>query len=193
MAVHESKQSWEKFRDDSSCPACKQGSRVGSRPLPKRPRSTCRPYCLSGTGQREPNEQRGDVDMIANNRISAVLVSTDLARSQQFYESKVGLTLSPETIKNHLLFECGDGTTLLIYGRGSGNKADHTQVASGRPTSTRTSRSSPRTASSLTSTTPRPSRLSTTSSPRLASAVRPGSRTPTGTPSQYSNRNDPPF
>ena len=66
--------------------------------------------------------------MIANNRISAVLVSTDLARSQRFYESKLGLTLSPRTIKNHLLFECADGTTLLIYGRGSGNKADHTQV-----------------------------------------------------------------
>jgi hypothetical protein len=33
--------------------------------------------------------------MIANNRISAVLVSTDLARSQEFYEKKVGLTLSP--------------------------------------------------------------------------------------------------
>jgi catechol 2,3-dioxygenase-like lactoylglutathione lyase family enzyme len=66
--------------------------------------------------------------MVASNRISAVLVSTDLERSQRFYETKVGLTLSSETIKNHLLFECGDGTTLLIYGRGSGNKADHTQV-----------------------------------------------------------------
>jgi len=66
--------------------------------------------------------------MIANNRISAVLVSTDLERSQEFYESKVGLPLSRETIKNHLLFECGDGTTLLVYGRGHGNKADHTQV-----------------------------------------------------------------
>jgi hypothetical protein len=63
------------------------------------------------------------------------------------------------------------------------------RYVSGRPTSTRTSRRSPRTASSLTSTTPKPSRLSTTSSPQLASAVRPGSRTPTGTPSQYSNRN----
>jgi len=68
------------------------------------------------------------MDMLARNRISAVLVSTDLERSQHFYETKVGLTLSPETIKNHLLFECGDSTTLLIYGRGSGNKADHTQV-----------------------------------------------------------------
>lgn len=66
--------------------------------------------------------------MIANNRMSAVLVSTDLERSQKFYEVKVGLTLSPDSIKNHLLFECGDGNSLLIYGRGGGNKADHTQV-----------------------------------------------------------------
>ena len=66
--------------------------------------------------------------MIANNRISAVLVSTDLARSQDFYENKVGLKLSPKTIKNHLLFDCGDGTTVLIYGRSKGNSADHTQI-----------------------------------------------------------------
>ncbi len=66
--------------------------------------------------------------MISRNSISAVLVSTDLEKSQEFYEKKVGLKLSPKTIKNHLLFECGDGTTLLIYGRPSPNKADHTQV-----------------------------------------------------------------
>jgi predicted enzyme related to lactoylglutathione lyase len=66
--------------------------------------------------------------MAAVKRISAVVASTDLERSQAFYEQKVGLTLSPETIKNHLLFESGDGTTLLIYGRPSENKADHTQV-----------------------------------------------------------------
>jgi predicted enzyme related to lactoylglutathione lyase len=40
----------------------------------------------------------------------------------------VGLTLSAETIPNHLLFECGDGTTLLVYGRPTPSKADHTQV-----------------------------------------------------------------
>ena len=66
--------------------------------------------------------------MVGNNRISAVLVSTDLERSQTFYQNKVGLTLSTDTIKNHLVFDCGSGSTLLIYGRGSGNKADHTQV-----------------------------------------------------------------
>ncbi len=66
--------------------------------------------------------------MIANHRISAVLCSADLKKTQDFFETKVGLTLSPETIKNHLIFECGDGTTLLIYGRPTPNKADHTQV-----------------------------------------------------------------
>jgi predicted enzyme related to lactoylglutathione lyase len=62
------------------------------------------------------------------NRLSAVVCSTDLARSQDFYEHKVGLQLSPETIPNHLVFETGDGTSLLVYGRPSPNKADHTQV-----------------------------------------------------------------
>ncbi len=66
--------------------------------------------------------------MVASNRISAVLVSTDLQASQEFYENKIGLKLASETIKNHLVFECGGGTTLLIYGRGSGTEADHTQV-----------------------------------------------------------------
>ena len=66
--------------------------------------------------------------MLANNRISAVLVSTDLEKVQDFYENKVGLKLSPETIKNHLVFECANGTSLLIYGRPKGNSADHTQV-----------------------------------------------------------------
>lgn len=61
-------------------------------------------------------------------RISAVLCSGDLEQSQAFYEQVVGLTLSAKTIPNHLLFECGEGTTLLVYGRPAPNKADHTQV-----------------------------------------------------------------
>jgi catechol 2,3-dioxygenase-like lactoylglutathione lyase family enzyme len=66
--------------------------------------------------------------MIGDNRISAVLVSADLEQAQRFYEERVGLKLSPETIKNHLVFECGNGTSLLIYGRPGPNAADHTQV-----------------------------------------------------------------
>ena len=66
--------------------------------------------------------------MISDNKISAVLVSTDLDRAQRFYQDKMGFTLSPETIKNHLVFEGAGGTSLLIYGRPSPGKADHTQV-----------------------------------------------------------------
>jgi catechol 2,3-dioxygenase-like lactoylglutathione lyase family enzyme len=61
-------------------------------------------------------------------RVSAVLCSADLTRSQEFYEHKLGLRLSPETIPNHLVFDTGEGTSLLVYGRPSPNKADHTQV-----------------------------------------------------------------
>jgi catechol 2,3-dioxygenase-like lactoylglutathione lyase family enzyme len=66
--------------------------------------------------------------VVAQNRISAVVCSTDLARSREFYEQKLGLTLSAETVPNHLLFQAGDGSTLLVYGRPSPNLADHTQV-----------------------------------------------------------------
>ena len=66
--------------------------------------------------------------MLGNTKVSAVLCSTDLERSREFYEHKVGLALSPDTVPNHLLFECGDGTTILVYGRPAPNQADHTQV-----------------------------------------------------------------
>jgi catechol 2,3-dioxygenase-like lactoylglutathione lyase family enzyme len=66
--------------------------------------------------------------MLNDDRLSAVLVSTDLEAARSFYEDRVGLHLSPQTIPNHLLFEAGNGTTLLIYGRPKGNLADHTQV-----------------------------------------------------------------
>jgi catechol 2,3-dioxygenase-like lactoylglutathione lyase family enzyme len=85
--------------------------------------------------RREDDENRRHVrrggrrrTVVAQNRISAVVSSTDLDRSREFYESKVGLTLSSETIPNHLLFEGGGGSTLLVYGRPSPNLADHTQV-----------------------------------------------------------------
>lgn len=37
--------------------------------------------------------------MFGDNKISAVLVSTDLEVSQDFYKNRVGLTLSPDTVK----------------------------------------------------------------------------------------------
>jgi catechol 2,3-dioxygenase-like lactoylglutathione lyase family enzyme len=66
--------------------------------------------------------------LVGESRISAVVGSTDLERSREFYGQKLGLTMSPETVPNHLLFEAGGGSTLLVYGRPSPNLADHTQV-----------------------------------------------------------------
>jgi catechol 2,3-dioxygenase-like lactoylglutathione lyase family enzyme len=69
-----------------------------------------------------------ELGVVGQSRISAVVCSSDIARSRDFYEQQVGLRLSEETIENHLVFECGDGTTLLVYGRANPNRADHTQV-----------------------------------------------------------------
>ncbi len=66
--------------------------------------------------------------MLPHNKVSAVLCSTDLERSRDFYEKRLGFVLSPKSIKNHLLYEFGNGESIVIYGRPSSNKADHTQV-----------------------------------------------------------------
>ena len=43
--------------------------------------------------------------MVRDNPVSAVLISAELDACRDFYEKKLGLELSPRTIKNHLLFE----------------------------------------------------------------------------------------
>jgi len=67
--------------------------------------------------------------MLSERRLSAVVVSKDLLKSQEFYENKLGMKLTPETVPNHLIFEGKDGATLLIYTRPAGNTgADQTLV-----------------------------------------------------------------
>jgi catechol 2,3-dioxygenase-like lactoylglutathione lyase family enzyme len=66
--------------------------------------------------------------MLSNDRISAVVAAADMDRAKEFYEKKLGMKLSSETIPNHLIFEGKGGTTLLIYNRSAPNKAEHTQV-----------------------------------------------------------------
>jgi catechol 2,3-dioxygenase-like lactoylglutathione lyase family enzyme len=82
---------------------------------------------MAGSAVEAQDVTEWEVPMV-DRKVSAVLCSTDLDKSQTFYEQKVGLKLSSGTIPNHLLFECGDGTTLLVYGRPAPSQADHTQV-----------------------------------------------------------------
>ena len=52
--------------------------------------------------------------MVADNSISAVLVSTDLERSRGFYEDKVGLKLSPG-VGRSAWFKDPDGNTIALF------------------------------------------------------------------------------
>ncbi len=90
------------------------------------PADTRRRHCRIRFGSRQLGSTMRRRSVVGNRELSAVLCSTDIARTQEFYEQKVGLKLSTKTIKNHLLFECGNGTTLLVYARPTPNKADHT-------------------------------------------------------------------
>src|SRR5262245_21769623 len=67
--------------------------------------------------------------MLSSDRISAVVVSKDLRTAQEFYEHKLGMKLSAETIPNHLIFEAKGSSTVLVYTRPAGNTgADQTLV-----------------------------------------------------------------
>ena len=136
------RESWEAFRDgDVDPPGCSRASRVAFRRHRRRPRSISSPSCRNRRG-RADQDRPGREDTVTTRNaeqrrgVTHVRKQQDLScarrdRSREkrsILPNKVGLRLSPETIKNHLVFECGDGTTLLVYGRPNGNRADHTQV-----------------------------------------------------------------
>ena len=124
VAVHESKESWESFRDNILLPRLQQGSRAGSRRLPKRPRSTSTRSC------RSTREEERTCSAATGSPRSSCRPTWSGARSST--RTRSASTLSPETIKNHLLFDCGNGTSLLVYGRGNGNRPTTRRCASGR-------------------------------------------------------------
>jgi catechol 2,3-dioxygenase-like lactoylglutathione lyase family enzyme len=72
--------------------------------------------------------------MLGNAPVAVVLPSTDMDRSRDFYEAKLGLKLRPGD--GPLIFEAGNGTLLQVYYRPEGVKPEHT-VAAFRVTSIR--------------------------------------------------------
>jgi len=63
--------------------------------------------------------------MLNNAPVTAILPVVDMQRARKFYEDTLGLPVKEELAADHLLYECGEGTALLIYKRGQ-TKADHT-------------------------------------------------------------------
>ena len=65
--------------------------------------------------------------MLNSAPVAAVLPSSDLERSKEFYENKLGLKLRPGD--GPLVFEAGNGTLLQVYYRPGGVKPEHTVAA----------------------------------------------------------------
>jgi catechol 2,3-dioxygenase-like lactoylglutathione lyase family enzyme len=65
--------------------------------------------------------------MLADSPLAAVLPSTDLDKSRDFYENKLGLKL--RSGDGPLIFEAGAGTLLQVYYRPEGVKPEHTVAA----------------------------------------------------------------
>lgn len=62
--------------------------------------------------------------MLGNYPIAPAIPSTDLKRSRDFYEGKLGLKVEKESIGG-ILFRAGENTKVYVYKRGP-SKADHT-------------------------------------------------------------------
>jgi hypothetical protein len=144
--------------------------RVGRR----HPRAVGRPTCSPRSGSR-PSWSRP---------ISSAAGASTRSRSG---------SRSPETIANRLLFDCGDGTSMLVNGRPSGNSADHTRVRFWSTDVDRDVADLVARGVGSRSTTSRRSGPSTTSSPPPPGVGRSAwSRTPTATRSRSSGRSSRP-
>lgn len=62
--------------------------------------------------------------MVAIARVSPTLPVVDMQRAREFYEGRLGLKVLAAT-RGGVVYECGDGTRLLIYPRATPTKADN--------------------------------------------------------------------
>jgi len=63
--------------------------------------------------------------MLNDAPVSAILPATNLKRAKDFYQNKLGLKLVDVPTDDPLIFEAGDGTSLVVYYRPEGTKAEH--------------------------------------------------------------------
>ncbi len=63
--------------------------------------------------------------MLTSSPVSASLPVVDLERAKKFYQDTLGLKLAEGNAKEFAMFECGNGTNLVLYPRAP-TKADHT-------------------------------------------------------------------
>jgi len=66
--------------------------------------------------------------MLANAPVTTMLPVKDLERARRFYEGSLGLTPSGLRPDGKFTYDCG-GTTLALFPKEGGTKADHTAVS----------------------------------------------------------------
>lgn len=66
--------------------------------------------------------------MLGNAQVAALLPTTDIEVSKDFYQNKLGLKLLPIE-DGPVVFGAGDGTTLEVYYRPEPSKAEHSVAA----------------------------------------------------------------
>jgi catechol 2,3-dioxygenase-like lactoylglutathione lyase family enzyme len=65
--------------------------------------------------------------MLGVTRVDATVPTTDLDRARDFYGGTLGLRPSERpTVGREAVYECGEGTRLLVYERPSAGTAEHT-------------------------------------------------------------------
>lgn len=65
--------------------------------------------------------------MLSDSSVTPIIAVTDLEKSRDFYENKLGLTPDPSmTDEMGVLYKAGNGTNLYLYKRPNPPIADHT-------------------------------------------------------------------
>lgn len=65
--------------------------------------------------------------LLTNAPVTAMIPSTDIKRSKEFYSEKLGLKESQmRSPEDAALYDCGAGTSLYVYVRPEASKAQHT-------------------------------------------------------------------
>jgi catechol 2,3-dioxygenase-like lactoylglutathione lyase family enzyme len=67
--------------------------------------------------------------MLKDALVMPSLPTADIAASRSFYEGKLGLEPSEMSGESNAHYECGHGTSFLVYERPTPSKADHTALA----------------------------------------------------------------
>ena len=65
--------------------------------------------------------------MLGDARVDATIPTVDLDRAREFYGATLGLRPSDRALRGReVVYECGDGTGLLVYERKRAGTAEHT-------------------------------------------------------------------